>query len=225
MALRPNIPLHQYRGLKLKTAPATEPVTAADLRTQLVESSSALPDAEANALIEESRGMIEEMTGLALITQTWEMAIDRWPAGREPWWNGVRQGAISELHAPNHLRSLELPRYPLQSVDVVTVYDEGGNASTVTIGSTFDVDTFQSPGRVTLQTGATWPVALRANNAIVIEFTSGFGSAASDVPAILRRAVKQVAAYLYTHRGDDCQIEDALGAARGLLASYAVKRI
>jgi uncharacterized phiE125 gp8 family phage protein len=225
MSLRSSPALTQYRGHVRTVAPTVEPVTAAELRAQLAETSAGLPDAQANALIAEARELIEEMTGVAFITQTWKLALDRWPAGRELWWDGVRQGAIQDIYVANSLRAVDLPRYPLQAVDTVTVYDEASNSASVVIGNTFDIDTYRKPGRMVLRNGATWPIALRGSNAIEITYTAGFGDAASDVPAILKRAIKQVAAYLYAHYGDDCVPEDALGAARGLLAAYAVKRL
>ena len=225
MSLRPSVPLTQHRGHVLETPPAVEPVTASDLRDQLAETADGLPDAQADALIAEARELIEQMTGLALITQTWRMALDHWPAGHQQWWDGVRQMAITELYAPNSLRAVHMPRYPLQSVDAVTVFDDAGNDAVVNIAATFDIDTYRRPGRMVLRNGATWPIALRNSNAIEIEYTAGFGDTASAVPAILKRAVKQVAAYLHQHYGDECVPEDALGAARGLLDAYAVKRI
>lgn len=224
MTLRPNIRLHQDRGHVRKTGPATEPVTAAELRAQLAETADGLPDAQANALIAEARELIEEMTGLAIITQVWTLALDQWPGGREQWWDGVREGSISEIHAPNSVRAVALPRYPLQSVDAVTVYDEASNSAAVTVAGTFDVDLFRRPGRMVLRRGAVWPIALRGSNGIEIEYTAGYASAAA-VPAIIKRAVKQVAAYLHTHAGDDCAQDDALGAARGLLDAHTIKRL
>lgn len=225
MSLRPNIPLTQYRGHVLVTPPAIEPVTGDELRAQLSETVDGLPYAQADALIAEARELIEEMTGLALITQTWKVALDHWPSGRQQWWDGVRHGAISDLDIPNSMRAVTLPRYPLASVSSVTVYNEASVSASVVVADTFDVDTYRKPGRMVLRSGATWPIALRGSNAIEIEYVAGFGATASTVPATLRRAVKQVAAYLYAHYGDDCMPEDALGAARGLLDAYTVKRL
>lgn len=225
MSLRPNTRLTQHRGHVLKTAPAIEPVTAAELRAQLAETETGLPDAQADALISEARELIEQMTGLALITQVWTLALDHWPNGQEQWWDGMREGAISDIYVPNALRAVTLPRYPLASVNTVTVFDEAGNDAAVTIGATFNVDTYRRPGRMVLRDGSTWPIALRNSNAVEIDYTAGYGASPSMVPATLKRAVKQVAAYLHAHYGDDCVPEDALGAARGLLDAYVVKRI
>jgi len=227
MSLTGHMTLNQPRGSVITSQPAVEPVTAAELRTLLREDETGLPDSEANGFITEARQYIEDVTGLALITQSWLMAIDRWPNAREPWWDGVRQGSITELHGSKYASDVRLPRYPLQTVDAVTVYDEDGNSTAVTIASTFDIDTYQTPGRMTLKRGATWPVALRANNAIEIGYTSGYGDTATDVPAPLKRAVKTMAAYLYANRGDGCGCDVAAmeSGASAIVNSYRTARL
>jgi hypothetical protein len=227
MALSAPIMLHQYRGHVQTAAPAAEPVTAAELRDYLREDATALPDADANELVAEAREAIENTYAVAMIDQSWRMAIDRWPSGREEWWDGIRDGSIADLYGPASYTDLRLPRWPLSTVDSVTVYDEDGTSTAVTIASTFDVDTYQTPGRITLQRGATWPVALRANNAIEIVYTAGYGADASSVPAPLKRAVKQLAAYLYSHRGDMCDMGDAMhdSGAGSIMGQYKIKRV
>ena len=221
MALRHTETFFQNRGNRITVDPASEPVTLSEMKTHLridgAEEDDFLTDA-----IAEARQEIEDLTGLAFITQTWQLTIDRWPTGQEPWWDGVRQGHINTLAGPH--RSLELPRYPLQSITSVTTYDEASNSSAVTVASTFDVDTQQLPGRMTLQSGASWPTALRANNAIEVVYVAGYG-AASDVPNPLKRAIKSVVGYLYSHRGDDCDISDALASVSATIDRYKVRRL
>lgn len=224
MSLRHTMSIYQRRGHVRTAAPAVEPVTAGDLRTFLRESATGLPDAEADDFITEARQYVEEMTGLALITQSWRMAIDQWPNQREPWWDGVREGAITELYGGKYTGDLSLPRYPLQSVDSITVYDEDGNSTSVTVANVFDVDTYRTPGRITLKRGQAWPVALRANNAIEIVYTAGYGNAASDVPAALVAGVKRMAGALYTDRGD-CESAATKAGVDRLISAYRVARI
>ena len=229
MALRHALTLYQDRGNVITSAPAVEPVTAADLRTYLRETATGLPDSEADDFITEARQYIEDQCNIAMITQSWLMAIDRWPTQSEPWWDGWRQAHINVIHGATALSSVSPPRFPLQAVDGVNVYDEAGNATAVVVADTFDIDTYRTPGRMTLKRGATWPVALRANNAIEISYTSGYGSAAADVPAPMKRAVKQMAAYLYQNRGDGCgcdvsQAFEDSGAA-SLLSAYKVRQV
>ena len=211
MTLRSVTSLHQDYGSVIVSAPASEPVTAAELRTHLRADATELPDAEANELIEEARQYIEDHYGIAFFTQSWRLSLDRWPNGSEPWWDGVRQGSITELSGGRPY-SLKLPRFPLQSVTSVTVYDEADDDTAVNVANTFHIDVYQKPGRMTIKAGSTWPVALRSANAIQIIYVAGYANV-DDIPASLKRAVKQLAAYLYSHRGDDCDIGDAFKQA------------
>jgi hypothetical protein len=223
MSLRQRVTFTQYRGHSVVTPPAIEPVTADELRAHLAETVDGLPYDQADDLIATAREMIEETTGIAMINQTWRLSLDCWPSQRADWWDGVRQGAIADINgAPDYVY---LPRYPLASIDAVTVYDDAGTPASVVVAETFDIDTYQKPGRMVLRNGATWPIALRNSNAIEVDYIAGFGATAASVPPTLRRAVKQVAAYLYSHTGDDCTPDDALGAAGALLGAYRVKRI
>lgn len=224
MSLRQAANLYQYRGHVQTAAPASEPVAAYELRQHLRETEDGLPNYEADQFIAEARELIEQSTGLALITQSWRLALDYWPgSGPEPWWDGVRDGSISDMMGG--YGDVYLPRYPLQSITSVTVYDEDSNSTAVTVANVFDVDTYGKPGRMTLQRGASWPVALRSNNAIEIIYAAGYGDGGDDVPAPLRGAVLRVAAYLYAHRGDGCSADEALGAAGSSLNAYRVARI
>jgi uncharacterized phiE125 gp8 family phage protein len=230
MSLRPAVPLTQYRGHALVTAPVVDPVTAAELRTHLgfaSDDTTGIPTTDAEAFITDARQIIEEYTGIAMINQSWRLVLDDWPYGREPWWDGVRQFSRTELYSQATMRSIFPPRYPLASITSCTVYDEASNSSAVTVADTFDIDTYSKPGRLTLKSGATWPVALRTSNAIEIVYVAGFGAAAVNVPGPLKRAVRQLAAYMYEHRGDACSAEDAMSksGASLLINAYKVARL
>ena len=224
MSLRPPRDLYAYRGHKQTVAPAVEPVTAAELRTLLRESVAGLPDSEAADYIAEAREMVEENTGLALINQTWILVFDRWPGrSADDWWDGIIQGSIAELQSCDG--HVTLPRYPLSSVTGISVYDEASNSTAVDVAATFDVDTYRKPGRIGLKSGKTWPIETRPTNGVEITYVAGYGASADDVPAALKRAVKQAAAYLYTHRGDDCCNVDAVASVAGMLNQFRVARI
>jgi uncharacterized phiE125 gp8 family phage protein len=224
MSLRAPVSRYQYRGHVIVTPPASEPVTLQSVKDALIVTGST-DDAILTEYIAVAREYIEETTGLAMITQVWRLSLDAWPNGREEWWDGWRQGSRSELYGG--AAALELPRYPLLSITTVTVYDEDGDDTAVTVADTFDVDIYQRPGRMVLKRGAVWPVALRAANAIQIVYSAGFGASGTLVPAPLRSAVRQMAAYLYTHRGDGCDVGDAYvdSGAASLADKYRVARI
>lgn len=225
MALRQAAKLYPFRGHQLQTAPASEPVTAADLRTHLRETEAGLPAAEANSFITSARTMIEEMTGLALITQSWRLVYDRWPGTREVWWDGVRDGALNELYGAAADVAIMLPRYPLQSVSGVSVFAEDNSETVVDVAATFYVDTYQKPGRIALQYGKTWPIAMRPTNGVQIDYVAGYGAAAPSVPEPLRQAVKVGAAMLYTNRGDGCAPGDMMAAVGPLVQAYRAARL
>lgn len=226
MALREPVSLYQPRGSVRITQPAVEPVSLSELKAHLAITESG-DDEILFDLISEAREQIEQSSGLALISQQWRMTMDQWPAGSSQWWDGVREGHPSMLYGPRGAAWVKLPVYPLISVDTVTVFDEDSTSQSVTIGDVFDIDTQQTPGRMGLKFGATWPIALRPTNAIQIVYTAGYGSTAASVPRTLRRAVRAMAAYLYAHRGDGCDPVEAMqkSGAQSAVAEYKVIRI
>ena len=225
MSLRSPVQITNARGSVIVTQPAIEPVTAAEFKSQVRD--DALTDAEALAWVTTARAYIEEMNNFAIITQTWRLALDRWPSGREKWWDGVRQGSRTELYGPSSFSDVPLPRYPLQSITSVTTFDTGNNATAVTVADVFNVDTYRTPGRLALRFGQTWPIALRETNAIVIDYAAGYGTAAGDVPAPIKQGILLMAASLYENRGDGCSTVDAYAmcGARGMVEIYRAKVI
>jgi len=57
-----------------------------------------------------------------------------------------------------------------------------------------------SPGRVKLRSGYTWPTH-RGFASFLIEFNVGFGDTATDIPGTLKQGMQQLVAYLYENRG------------------------
>ena len=183
------------------TDPSVEPVTATELDThlrgdgELVAAESAFLD----TLISSAREYVELETRLALITQTWTMYLDHFPGNRhgEPWWDGVREGAISQL--THHAKELTLPISPLISVDSLKTFD-GENTATTFADSNYFLDTTSKPGQLILNNGTVWPVFTRDRRGIEIVYQVGFGAAPNDVPRALRQAVLQLAAHWYENR-------------------------
>jgi len=225
MPLRPSPSLYQDRGSRITTNPESEPVSLMEMKRYLrIDDNS--DDIVLSDQIMEARRFIEDQIGLAFISQSWRMALDRWPAGGEAWWDGVREMSITELYRSNVLQSVTLPRWPLVSITSVTTYDEDSNATAITVANVFDVDVYRTPGRITLKRGQTWPVALRANNAIEIVYVAGYANAAA-IPMTMKRAVKQLAAFMYNHRGDDCDASQAFSdsGAASLVDQFKVMKI
>lgn len=191
-----------YRGHTLTTAPTSEPITLTEVKAQL-NIDLDTDDTLLTMYITAARQYAEQMTGLALIDQTWTLTMDGWPGQNEDWWDGVRDGHINMLRTSGRPSNILIPRYPLQSVSTITA-----DGVAVTIADTFIVDDQQKPGRLVIKSGATWPVVLENANGVVIEYVAGYGDAA-DVPMTLKVALLQMVASLYTFRGDGCTAEDA----------------
>jgi hypothetical protein len=228
MTLRAPIRTAVHRGSVLVTGPAVEPVAAMELQDHLRADNSILPVSEANDLIKEARQEIEDQSGIAMVNQTWRLSLDNWPNAQEQWWSGTVQASISQLYGPRGIvGTVDLPRYPVGSVTSITVYDEASNPTTVNVGAVFDVDTYQRPARIRLKSGQTWPVALRPTNAIEIVYLAGYGANADAVPAPLKRAIKLMAAYMFSHRGDGCDMAEAFekSGAAAIVGKYKVKRL
>lgn len=220
MAIRDALRYTEFRGSKRIARPTTEPVSLTELKKNLripVDNDS--EDLYQGQLIIDAVDYIEERVGIGMIDQTWQVSYDRWPGQVDEWWDGVRDGAISEIKGS--VRPILLPRYPLKSVDAIKTYNEDSVETVITIADVFDIDTISSASRIALKKGATWPTATRSINAIIIEYTIGFGPSRDDVPPTLRRAVLEMASYLNTHRGD-CTPEEAFAksGASGMVSLY-----
>ncbi len=110
-----------------------------------------------NMLIRSARVAAEGITNRALVTQTWDLFLDRFP-----YW---------EQYIP-------LPK--LQSIVSVSYVDTNGATQTLD-PSQYLVDTASEPARITPAFGLVWPVTRWQTNAVTIRFTCGYGAAA-DVP-------------------------------------------
>ena len=168
--------------LALKTPPATEPVSVAELMTHSrIDNGDEGPYLA--ALITASRQWIEQYLGRQLITATWTMRLDAFPMDDE----------------------FELPRAPLLAAPapIVQYYDSNRVQQTVA-AATYNVHTFAGPeagtGFIELASGNAWPSVYLGEGAVQIEFAAGYGAAAADVPAQIRQAILMHAAEMYERR-------------------------
>jgi uncharacterized phiE125 gp8 family phage protein len=154
-------------------APMAEPVTASEAKGFLRLAGSTEDDL-IEGLIRAARKDVERATGLALIDQTWRLAIDRIPA--------------SDI--------VLLMRHPVREIIAVTTYGTEGEASLVDAGD-YQADLVSRPARLLFLSR---PEPMRAMNGIEIDFRAGFGEAGTDVPDLLRRAILVLVAHWYEFR-------------------------
>lgn len=177
--------------------PAVEPVSVDDFKL-FAKIDSTSEDALIEETLKAAREHFELTTGLALIEQTWRLGLDMMPGsgGREePWWDGVRDGAISELYSFRNW--IELPTAPLLSISSFKSY-AGDNSFQTFTGYYADIDA--RPGRLLLNTGAVWPVSTRSNLRYTIEYVAGFGSDADNVPSDIKQCIKMITAHWMENR-------------------------
>lgn len=162
-------------SLKIITAPAAEPVSVAEVKAQArVDHSD--EDALVAIYIAAARAECEHITERALITQTWELALDAFPS-----------------------RGIRLARPPFGAIVSVKYDDEAGAEQTLP-GSAYTVDSYQEPAWLLPAYGTTWPGTIDAANAVRIRFTAGYGAAGTDVPAVARHWILIQAANAFAHR-------------------------
>ena len=184
-------------AIKLKLAPATEPVTLSDAKTFLRVSGST-EDGVISPLISAVRQTCEAWTGRVLVTQTWTLWRDAFPQGprRHAPDQGVFQLPVSHFDVTR--TRIELPRPPLQLVTHLKTYDLKDQA-TVFPASNYLVDNVSEPGRIVLNAAAVWPTNLRSANSVEIEFVAGYGDAA-DVPSALKQGMLVWLQQLYSNK-------------------------
>lgn len=162
--------------LKLITPPVVEPLTVeealAQLRVDFDDDNAIIA-----GFISAAREMAEAHTWRAILTQTWDLSLDQFPASDR----------------------ITLPRPPLQSVTGVYYTPNGGTEQTFSAAN-YLVDTYGEPGAVVLKSGASWPGdTLQAVNGVRVRFVAGWANA-EDVPRSLVQGVKLLLGHFYENR-------------------------
>lgn len=167
----------------LITAPAVEPVSLADARLHLrIDDDLTAEDAWIERAIKSARRQAEHEIGAKIITQTWEMLFDAFPA----------DGISIELHP-------ELT--PQQAITQITYIDTNGDTQTVS-AATYSLQKEVSPGYVFPAADTAWPSTVADMPAAVkVRIRCGYGDAATDVPEDIRNWILMHVETAYKMRG------------------------
>ena len=168
-----------YGKLRLKTAPTLTPVSVAEAKTHLrIDSSFTADDDYITTLISVATSAAENYTNLALMEQSWYLDIDAFP----DYFN-LLKGTLRQL-----------------TVNSIT-YSDADNASQTLAASNYFGDGSIKPARIYFAPDATIPSTYDKPNAVVVDFTLGFG-AASQVPAPIKQAILLTIGRFYELRQD-----------------------
>jgi len=170
-------------SLKLVTAPEVEPIIQADVEAQLQYELPVDQVSLVNGFISAIRQKAEVALRRALITQTWNLALDGFPGPS----------------LCNPFAMIEVPLPPLQSV-VSIGYLSTDNVLTVLNAGDYVVDLESTPGRITPAYGKTWPQTLNFPGSVRVQFVAGYGDEATDVPQCIKQWCLLNIAALYENR-------------------------
>jgi uncharacterized phiE125 gp8 family phage protein len=156
-------------ALKLTTAPAEEPITRANAKVKLgIASADTASDTQLDWMIPAARRWVEQRTGRALITQTWQLYLD----------------SFSNV--------ISLPLGKVQSITHVKYTAQDGNVTTMNVAD-YQSDLISEPARLMPSYAAsTWPTP-RENtfNAVEVQYVVGYGLTAA-IPADIIEALYRI---------------------------------
>lgn len=161
--------------LVLRSGPADEPVSLEEAKAYLKVDGSE-EDLLISSLIITSRLHLEAALGLALITQSFRLVLDRWP----------KSGAI------------RIPVRPVQGIDEIRLRDGEGGVE-VLDPAAYDVDVSSAPARIAWMAGPP-PQPAKRMNGLEVDLVAGYGASPDDVPAPLRQGLKMLVAHWYENR-------------------------
>lgn len=161
-------------SLTLVTAPVYEAISVDELKSHL-RITHVEEDPLLYTIARTAREMVEMFTSRRLITQTWDWRLDCFPS----W-------------------CLLVPNAPFASVTSISYVDANGDSQTLS-ASDYEVDIYDSPGRIMPAYGESWPSTREKFNAVTIRFVCGYGTPV-QVPKSLRQACLILGGHLYENR-------------------------
>lgn len=173
------------------TPPAIEPVTVADakLHMRVIDDNE---DTLIALLIGAARRYAETYCQRSFITQTFTLFLDNWPCSFDgnPYFSGP-------FSMPSN--AIQLERGPVISLDSIKYLDSGVLNTLST--SVYVADLTGPVPRITPKFGQIWPpISTPQIGNVQVNYTAGYGPAATDVPEGIRAWILLRVATLYENR-------------------------
>lgn len=171
-------------GLQQTVAPASEPVSLADLKLHCrVDIND--DDTVITALGIAAREYVETVANRQIMPATYVMGIDLFP-----------YGSPDIRYIWNRFGVIKLPKSPCISVTSIIYTDSGGNVTTLD-PSLYQVDVLREPARIAPVYTQVWPIVQYTTfNTVRVTFVSGY----ANPPASYGLAIKLLTAHLYENR-------------------------
>lgn len=179
-------------NLTLITSPTTEPVSLIEAKAYLRidNDNDAIEDAYINSLITSAREYCESFQNRAYITQTWEMALPRFPFSAINDVDGYKRGSV-----------IEIPKGRLQTINSFTYKDTSGVITALNPEIDYNVSNRGILGKVCPPFGMIFPLAiLYPLDPVIINYTCGYGDNAGDVPTRVKQAMLLLISHWYENR-------------------------
>lgn len=177
------------KNLTLITPSNAEPVTLDEAKLFLNQPYDD-DDDYIKELIETAREYCEEYQRRAYITQTWELALEKF-----------HYGGLDTLNNRKITDVIEIPFGSLQKINSFTWRDAYGTVTELTENIDYIVSARGIIGRVCPPFGKIFPAsALWPLDPIVINFTCGYGDTPDKVPRKVKQAMKMLIAHWYGNR-------------------------
>ncbi|KKM01562.1 hypothetical protein LCGC14_1793180 [marine sediment metagenome] len=192
------------KDLILVTAPLIEPLTLEEVKDHL-RIDGTIEDSYIEPLIQPAREWAEAYLNRALITQTWDLFLERFPK-----WSGTQ---------------IEIPFPKLQSITDVK-YQDILDVQQIWSDTLYTVDTNREIGRIIPITDEDYPSTFGHIHDVVIRFVAGYGSNAEDVPRAILQGMLLKIGHWYERREDTsvAPMHKIPDGAMNLLTPYKVWR-
>lgn len=193
--------------VEITTPPTSEPITLEQAKEHCQVEGDEYDDV-LNAYIAAARAAVESLTGMQMLTATYQVGFAKFPRG--------------------NLGRLHLPRRPATAVTSVTYYDTNNTQQTLST-SLWDLVTATPRSYLIPAWQQTWPEVRDQPGAenVTVTFTAGY-SAAASVPKEIINATKMLIRDLYDNPGaqqDPAMVLQANPNYKMLLGLYTMHNL